>query len=69
MGMQFNSMFKTAALALTIAGLAACSSTSDTEEMPMETNDTAAADAAAAAARAEQQRLERERMARREGLK
>lgn len=64
MGMQISSMFKTAALALTIAGLAACSSTSDTEEMPMETNNTAAADAAAAAARAEQQRLERERMER-----
>jgi len=64
-GMQISNMFKTAALALTIAGLAACSSTSDTEEMPMEmTNDTAAADASAAAARAEQQRLERERMER-----
>lgn len=65
MGMQINNMFKTAALALTIAGLAACSSTSDTEEMPTETNNnTAAADAAAAAARAEEQRIERERMER-----
>ncbi|MEX0739776.1 MAG: peptidoglycan-associated lipoprotein Pal [Pseudohongiella sp.] len=62
--MQISNIFKTAALALTIAGLAACSSTSDTEEMPTETNNTAAADAAAAAARAEQQRLERERMER-----
>lgn len=64
MGMQINNIFRTAALALTIAGLAACSSTSDTEDMPAPSANNASADAAAAAARAEQERLERERMER-----
>lgn len=61
--MKMNNMFKTAALALTFFGLAACSSTSDTEETTAPVMRDASADAAAAA-RAEQERLERERMER-----
>lgn len=61
--MKMNNMFKTAALALTVFGLAACSSTSDTEETTAPVMRDASADAAAAA-RAEQERLERERMER-----
>ncbi len=60
MGMQFNNVFKSAVLALTIIGLAACSSTSDTEEMAP-VAQTAGESDAARAARLEQERLERER--------
>lgn len=60
MGMQFNNVFKSAVLALTIIGLAACSSTSDTEEMAPVAQTTGESDAARAA-RMEQERLERER--------
>ena len=60
MGMQFNNVFKTAVLALTITGLAACSSTSDTEEMAPAVTQTGESDAARAA-RLEQERLQRER--------
>lgn len=59
MGMQFNNVFKSAVLALTIVGLAACSSTSDTEEMAP-VAQTGESDAARAA-RLEQERLQRER--------
>lgn len=59
MGMQFNNVFKSAVLALTIIGLAACSSTSDTEEMTP-VAQTGESDAARAA-RLEQERLQRER--------
>jgi len=58
-GMQFNNVFKSAVLALTIIGLAACSSTSDTEEMTP-VAQTGESDAARAA-RLEQERLQRER--------
>lgn len=57
MGMQFNNVFKSAVLALTIIGLAACSSTSDTEEMAPVAQTAGESDAA----RLEQERLERER--------
>lgn len=57
-----NNMIKTAALALTVFGLAACSSTSETEETTAPVMRDASADAAAAAARAEQERLERQRI-------
>ena len=60
MGMQFNNVFKSAVLALTIIGLAACSSTSDTEEMAPVAQTVGESDAARAA-RLEQERLERER--------
>ena len=60
MGMQFNNVFKSAVLALTIIGLAACSSTSDTEEMAP-VAQTAGESDAARTARLEQERLERER--------
>jgi peptidoglycan-associated lipoprotein len=59
-GMQFNNVFKSAVLALTIIGLAACSSTSDTEEMAP-VAQTAGESDAARTARLEQERLERER--------
>jgi peptidoglycan-associated lipoprotein len=59
-GMQFNNVFKSAVLALTIVGLAACSSTSDTEEMAPAVAQTGESDAARAA-RLEQERLQRER--------
>lgn len=62
--MKMNNMIKTAALALTVFGLAACSSTSETEETTAPVMRDASADAAAAAARAEQERLERERQER-----
>lgn len=62
MGMKMNNMIKTAALALTVFGLAACSSTSETEETTAPVMRDASADAAAAAARAEQERLERQRI-------
>jgi peptidoglycan-associated lipoprotein len=59
-----NNMIKTAALALTVFGLAACSSTSETEDTtaPVMRDASADAAAAAAAARAEQERLERQRI-------
>lgn len=60
--MKMNNMIKTAALALTVFGLAACSSTSETEETTAPVMRDASADAAAAAARAEQERLERQRI-------
>lgn len=61
--MHMNNLLKTTALALTILGLAACSSTSDTEEMTPVAQETStpAESAAARAARMEQERLERER--------
>ncbi len=64
MGIKMNNMIKTAALALTVFGLAACSSTSETEETtaPVMRDASADAAAAAAAARAEQERLERQRI-------
>ena len=59
MGTQFNNIFKSAVLALAVAGLAACSSTSDTDaNAPVA--QTGESDAARAA-RLEQERLERER--------
>lgn len=61
MGTQTKNFFKTAALALALVGLAACSSTSDTEEMPPVAQQTAGESDAARAARMEQERLERER--------
>lgn len=60
MGMQLNNVIKSAVLALTIIGLAACSSTSDTEEMAPVAQAAGETDAARAA-RLEQERLERER--------
>lgn len=62
MGNKMNNMIKTAALVLTVFGLAACSSTSETEETTAPVMRDASADAAAA--RAEQERLERERQER-----
>ena len=64
MGIKMNNMIKTAALALTVFGLAACSSTSETEDTtaPVMRDASADAAAAAAAARAEQERLERQRI-------
>ncbi len=59
MGTQFNNIFKSAVLALAVAGLAACSSTSDTEATAP-VAQTGESDAARAA-RLEQERLERER--------
>ena len=61
MGTQMNKFFKTAALALALVGLAACSSTGDTEDTtPTVAQQTGESDAARAA-RMEQERLERER--------
>lgn len=60
MGTQMNNFFKTAALALALVGLAACSSTGDTEETTPIAQQTGESDAARAA-RLEQERLERER--------
>ncbi|HLT63760.1 MAG TPA: peptidoglycan-associated lipoprotein Pal [Pseudohongiella sp.] len=58
MGTQFHNIFKSAVLALAVAGLAACSSTSDTEATaPVAQGESDAA----RAARLEQERLERER--------
>src|SRR5690625_3494292 len=56
-----NNFFKTAALALALVGLAACSSTSDTEEAPPVAQQQTGESDAARAARLEQERLERER--------
>lgn len=61
MGMQFNNVFKSAVLALTFVGLAACGSTSDTEEMPAPAVTQTGESDAARAARLEQERLQRER--------
>jgi peptidoglycan-associated lipoprotein len=58
-GTQFNNIFKSAVFALAVAGLAACSSTSDTEATAP-VAQTGESDAARAA-RLEQERLERER--------
>lgn len=60
MGIQFSNVLKSAVLALTVIGLAACSSTSDTEEMAPAVAQAGETDAARAA-RMEQERLERER--------
>jgi peptidoglycan-associated lipoprotein len=59
-GIQFSNVLKSAVLALTVVGLAACSSTSDTEEMAPAVAQAGETDAARAA-RMEQERLERER--------
>ncbi len=61
MGTQMNTILRTTALALTIFGLAACSSTSETEDMTPVAQESQGESAAARAARLEQERLERER--------
>lgn len=63
MGTQLTNVIKTTTFALALIGLAACSSTSETEPTAPVAQESSGESAAARAARLEQERLERERMA------
>jgi len=62
LGTQLTNVIKTTTFALALIGLAACSSTSETEPTAPVAQESSGESAAARAARMEQERLERERM-------
>jgi peptidoglycan-associated lipoprotein len=62
LGTQLTNVIKTTTFALALIGLAACSSTSETDSTAPVAQESSGESAAARAARLEQERLERERM-------